>query len=281
MSEFDFRMQGTSRKGVLLVHGLTGSPAEMRFVAKPLNRAGFTVYAPTIAGHCRDEAALLATTYEDWVESIRVAIREFRKEVDELYVAGICVGGAIGLMAAHLEGEPVKAAVIYSALLEHDGWNTPWYYKLAPIGIPVVAQIPFLNRVSYAEAPPYGIKSDRVRKAVMGKGGDSIAGTLSHFPLLGLYQNQRLNRALKRMLPNIHIPTLLIHAREDDVCHPRNAEKVQKLHGGKCEIALLENSYHLIHVDQERHKVAALTGEFFGIPQAKTDEAVPEEKIAS
>jgi carboxylesterase len=271
MSEFDFRMEGATRKGVLLVHGLTGSPAEMRFVAKPLNRAGFTIYAPTLAGHCKDEAALLATTYEDWVESIRVAIREFSKEVDELYVAGICVGGAIGLMAAHLEGEHVKGAVIYSALLEHDGWNTPLYYKLQPLGLPILAHMPFAKHIRFGEAPPYGIKSDRVRKAVMGNGGDSIPGTLPSFPLKSLYQNMRLNKALCAMLPETHIPTLLIHAREDDVGHPRNAEKVQKLHGGRCEIAWLENSYHLIHVDQERHRVAALTAEFFGAPQAKAD----------
>ena len=100
MSQYDFRMQGSGTKGVLLVHGLTGSPAEMRFVGKQLNRQGFTVYAPTLAGHCADEKTLLGSRYEDWVASIRHAIRKFAAEVDEVYLAGICVGGAIALLAA-------------------------------------------------------------------------------------------------------------------------------------------------------------------------------------
>ena len=33
--------------GVLLVHGLTGTPTEMRFVARGLHNAGFTVHAGT------------------------------------------------------------------------------------------------------------------------------------------------------------------------------------------------------------------------------------------
>ncbi len=57
----------SKQKGVLLVHGLTGSPLEMKFVGKQLNKMGFTVYAPTLAGHCQDEKALVETTYEDWI----------------------------------------------------------------------------------------------------------------------------------------------------------------------------------------------------------------------
>ena len=264
MSSFDFTLEGSRKKGILLIHGLTGSPAEMKFVGKALNRAGFTVHAPTLAGHCEDVNALLATRYEDWVESVRAAIREFATKVDEVYMAGICVGGALALYAASLEGDIVKGVAIYSPLLKYDGWNSPWYYKLQPVGIPFVVHTPFLRNISYAEAPPYGIKSDRVRNAVMSSGGDSIPGTLPAFPARSLYQNNRLNRALKKALPAIKIPTLLVHAREDDVGHPRNAEKIKRLHGGVCEIAWLDNSYHLIHVDQERQKVAKLTGDFFG-----------------
>ena len=47
-----------NRNGVLLIHGLTGTPNEMRIIAKGLNQAGFTVYAMQLAGHCGDEADL-------------------------------------------------------------------------------------------------------------------------------------------------------------------------------------------------------------------------------
>ena len=54
-----FRIDGASGKGALIIHGLTGAPAEMKFLAKNLVRAGYTVAAPQLAGHCADRKALL------------------------------------------------------------------------------------------------------------------------------------------------------------------------------------------------------------------------------
>ena len=273
MKDYSFRYEGSKKKGVLLVHGLTGSPPEMRFVGKKLNKMGFTVYAPMLAGHCIDEAALVKTTYEDWIEGLRAAIRTFSKEVDEVYMAGICVGGGLALYAAHLESGLVKGVAIYSAALNYDGWNVPFYYPVAGMMTPMLIKIPFLNRISFDEISPYGIKSDRIRKALMAT-PKGIEGTLPSFPAKSLYQNSRLNKKLKEILPMTKIPTLLVHATEDDVSHPRNSKKIQKLHGSVCKIEWLSDSYHLIHVDQERNKVAELTGHFFGLPEVSFDTKV-------
>ena len=48
MKDYSFYLQGSEEKGVLLVHGLTGTPSEMRFIGKQLHKMGFTVYAPTL-----------------------------------------------------------------------------------------------------------------------------------------------------------------------------------------------------------------------------------------
>ena len=39
------------RVGVLLIHGLGGTPVELRFIAQGLARAGYTVYCCQLAGH--------------------------------------------------------------------------------------------------------------------------------------------------------------------------------------------------------------------------------------
>ncbi|HJU08685.1 MAG TPA: alpha/beta hydrolase, partial [Rhodanobacteraceae bacterium] len=55
IKQADFLLRG-GRAGVLLIHGLTGTPAEMRFVGKGLHRAGYTVYGMQLAGHCGSES---------------------------------------------------------------------------------------------------------------------------------------------------------------------------------------------------------------------------------
>ena len=58
------------RSGVLLVHGLTGTPNEMRFVARGLHEAGYTVHAVQLAGHCGSAEDLVKTGWQDWYASV-------------------------------------------------------------------------------------------------------------------------------------------------------------------------------------------------------------------
>jgi len=269
--DYSFYLEGSSNRGVLLVHGLTGSPAEMRFIGKQLHRQGFTVYAPALAGHCRDETALKMTRYEDWVGSLREALSHFRHQVSTVHAAGICVGGALALYLAYLEPQAVAKVAIYAPALDYDGWNQPKWSRAARLMREALIRIPLVREARFTEEHPFGIKSDRIRKALVSN-APGIEGALPAFPAVALYENYRLNDALKRALPDITTPTLLIHAKEDDVSHPRNSFAIQKRHGGDCEVVLLEDSYHMIHVDQERHKVAALTASFFGAPASLYEE---------
>ncbi len=262
--EYSFFFEGSRDKGVLLIHGLTGAPVEMRFVGKMLNRLGFTVYAPRMAGHCKDIAALEATKYEDWLDSLRQPLDQLKAEVRQVYTAGICVGGAVGLMLAHQERGKVEKSVIYSPTLHYNGWNQPMWARIGAHLIDPLKWVKPWHHLSFDERPPYGIKEERMRRFIIE--GAGMKGILTTMPVIALYENFRLNRALKAALPEMDIPTLLIHARHDDVSSPKNAEKIKRLHGGQCELVYMEDSYHMIHVDQERDRVGELTAEFFGLP---------------
>ena len=95
----DYKMPG-GRSGVLLIHGLTGTPTEMRFVAKGLNRNGFTVHGMQLAGHCGTEEDLLATGWHDWYRSVCEAADKLRAEVDHMFVAGLSMGALLALKLA-------------------------------------------------------------------------------------------------------------------------------------------------------------------------------------
>ena len=58
------------RLGFLLIHGLGGTPMEMRFVAQGLARAGYTVHVPQLAGHCGTVDELKATGWQDWCATV-------------------------------------------------------------------------------------------------------------------------------------------------------------------------------------------------------------------
>lgn len=253
--------QGTNGHGVLLVHGITGSPAEMKHVAKRLHRAGYTVYAPLLAGHGVDMATLRATRWEDWFDSVCESAQWLGERADRLYVAGVCVGGLLGLRLAYTTPR-VHAVAVYSPVLDYDGWNSPYYYRLGRIGVPVAVALGISRFISLKERPPFGIKSDRIRGLLNAK-DTGIRGTLPAFPVDTLWQNLRLFKDIRAILPRTTTPTLLIHARDDDVGGPKNPHYIARNIGGPCQIEWLHNSYHMIHVDQEYPAVAERTRAFF------------------
>ena len=63
------------RVGILLVHGLGGTPVELRFIAQALARAGHTVYCCQLAGHCGTPEELRRSTWREWYASVVDAAR--------------------------------------------------------------------------------------------------------------------------------------------------------------------------------------------------------------
>ena len=69
-----------ARTGVLLVHGMTGTPNEMRLLGRGLNKEGFTVYAVQLAGHCGTVDDLLATRWQDWLATVQGGADRLRRQ---------------------------------------------------------------------------------------------------------------------------------------------------------------------------------------------------------
>ena len=99
------------RVGVLLIHGLAGTPAEMRYVANGMARAGYTVYCPQLAGHCGSAADIKRTTWQDWYRSAEQALLELRRECDTVIVGGLSTGAVLALLLAARHPEAVHERI--------------------------------------------------------------------------------------------------------------------------------------------------------------------------
>ncbi|CAN5370480.1 alpha/beta fold hydrolase [soil metagenome] len=256
-----FSAVGGSGTGVLLLHGMTGAPGEMKPLAKRLKRRGFAFGCPQLAGHGGTEADLLRTDWRRWLDSVRTAYDAFAREVDEVHVAGICAGGALGLLLA-AEAPKIRSAAVYSMTFEYDGWNMPRWAMGAPL-IQLVANLPGLRRMAISEPSPFGLKDERLRALAASAADGLIDGAIDTMPLGALYQLYRLGRRVEAVGPSITTPTLILHAREDDMSSPRNALRLQACLGGPTELTWMDDSFHMIHIDRERDLVAELTATFF------------------
>lgn len=264
--DLSFRRDADSGKAVLLVHGMTGAPGEMKFLGRRLHKRGFTVAAPLLAGHGVSEADLLRTRWVDWLDSVRTAYQALKANHDEVAVAGICVGGALGLALA-AETPEVAGVAVYSMTYRYDGWNMKgWYSALAPFVLPF-ARLPLVRDLSFVEPYPYGLKDERLRAGMASTQGAVIPGALDRVPFGAMAQMHALSDHIDRVAPSIRSPVLIVHAEDDDMSHPRNALRLRDSLTGRVELHLLDDCYHMVHVDRQRDLVGDLTAEFFGAPK--------------
>lgn len=271
------------RTGVLLVHGLGGTPIEMRFIAVGLARAGYTVSCPQLAGHCGSADDLRATRWQDWYASVVAAHEKLRQECDVIIVGGLSMGAVMALQLAADRPDSVHGAALYAPTLTLDGWSIPWYARLFRL----VWHRWVADRFDFVECDPYGIKDPRIRglvTAALQSGDSSQAGQLST-PGSTMLELRRLANSVRRALGRIRQPVLLLHPRDDDRASLRNAFHIQRNLGGRVEAMVLDDSYHIITLDRQRHVVLERTCRFVADVrrqiEALADRPVRSAKVSS
>src|SRR5262249_26084103 len=73
---------------IYLIHGVTGTPAEMLQVAHGLARRGWDVYLPTLPGHCGSVRDLMATTEQHWRDHVLRQLAYAKAHYERVFVAG-------------------------------------------------------------------------------------------------------------------------------------------------------------------------------------------------
>jgi carboxylesterase len=270
MKSSEFFLPG-GRDGVLLIHGLTGTPAEMRFVGKGLHRAGYSVLGMQLAGHCGNEADLLATGWRDWYQSVVAAADRLAATVDRMFVGGLSMGAILALKLAADRPERVTGLALYGTTFAYDGWTIPPIARLAFM-LPLAMRLGIGRKKKFMEKPPYGIKCERVRQRIAGSmlAGDSAAGGLPGNPWPSLAEFQRLSSRVRRQLDRVRAPCLVVHSANDDIASVRNARIVEEHVTAAVETMLLHDSYHMVTVDQEHRRVIERSADFFSRCSAAT-----------
>ena len=252
IKDYSYNVAG-GRVGVMLIHGLCGTPTEMRFVANGLARAGYTVSCPQLAGHCGTESDIKASTWQDWYASCEKALSEMRKTCDTIIVGGLSTGAVLGLLLAARHPNDVQGTVLFAPTFWLNGWLIPWYARL----FRAIGNKRLANLIDFPDLHPHGIKDTRIRDFIRNAlfSGDSSEAGLPSTPGGAVLEHRRLVNVVKRELGNVHQPSLIVHPREDDYADLDNAWYLQRNLKGLVDMVVLDDSYHIVTVDRQRHVV--------------------------
>lgn len=267
---YSFCLNGSNGKAVLLIHGITGTPSEMRYLGKSLHKEGFSVFCNALPRHCMSLSELNKVTWQEISNSCVSDFAKLAQRYEKVFVAGISMGA---LMAIHLSSmfpDRVCGIGALATTVFYDGWAL----HKGKFLMPLIWHMPFIrNRIYIRETPPYGLKDEELRGDVERFYKNARAHEFSaksllfgspFFPMANLYQHHLFAKVVKKELPKVRTPILLIHAREDDMTSVKNARYVMDNIGSANKaLVLLEDSYHMITIDREKERVARELSRFF------------------
>ena len=231
-----FLLKGDSR-GVLLVHGFTGSPGEMRLLGESLARLGYTVLAVRLPGHGTVVQDMEPTIWRHWYGAAVDGWHILGGLCNEISVVGLSMGGLLSLKLA--AEYPVHRLVALS---------TPIY--LANRQVPLLPLYRLFRRFVPKKQRGYDVEPHY------------IAG-YDQTPLSSLSSLLELIDSVKTDLPRVHCPTLLVQSRREHTVRPESATYLhEKLGASEKELFWLEKSGHVVTLDIERESVFNRVSEF-------------------
>lgn len=236
-----FFLRGSGR-GVLCLHGFTGTPFEVRPLAEALGDSGFTVGVPALAGHCGTREDLALTRWPDWLASAEVALDRLLEATGRAPVGiiGFSMGGLIALRLTRLRPRDVAALVVMSAPL-----------RLRALEIAAARALSLLPRrfrrgplAMFPKLNGFDVVDEEMRRQNPG---------LPVLPVAGVVSMMELAAVVRRDLPSITVPTLVAHGERDrTVPFGDSLELVGSLASDVIERLWLPRSGHLLAIDVER-----------------------------
>jgi carboxylesterase len=255
---------------LVLFHGLASTPKEFGFLIHPLRREGIRLEAPEVPGYSATALAERAR-WQDWVAQARAVLARLGEASPEPYVlGGLCTGAMLALAVATADGAPLpglRGLALLSPLFAYDGWGLPRWYGLRRLAY----ALGLVRRFHMAERPPYGLKNERMRRWVRaqiaaseaaGQGAGAPAGETSlvgpaRVSLQVVRESERLSAHVLPRLPGLAVPVLAQHARDDEICSLASARAaLRAIPPRLLSLQVLEDSYHMITADNDRHLVA-------------------------
>lgn len=249
-----------NRRAVLLFHGMTGSPYELKKYGQHLHSLGYDVFANCLPGHGDNVQEIFTVKYTDWLDFAFRRFKDLKSMYDEVYVSGLCLGAVLAIAVAQEFKSEVDGVIALSTTLYLDGWRLPWYKCFMPIGLSTLVRFYY----TYPECDPHGIKNLRTRnivKKLLQKGDVGM----NDFPMTCIYELLKLSRYVrnKKLMAQVVAPILFIHSEEDDLTSPKSSKDVyNNISSEDKELIILHDSYHMVLYDNEKEFVFDKVGKF-------------------
>ena len=222
--------------GCVLVHGFTGTPKEMRLLGDYLHQQGHTVLGVRLTGHATELTDMMRSRAEDWLAAVEDGYHLLKPNCEKIFLVGLSMGGVLSLVQASLL--PVDGVVAMS---------TPYYFP-----IQWARRMPWLIRL----LSPFVHTMEKEKGSWFSPEMEEDHLHYPKNPVRSAYEVYRLLEIMQQGLPQITIPALVIHSKDDQEVMPENAEHIYHHLGSRQkDLVWVEKANHVITRDGDTQQV--------------------------
>ena len=211
---------------VILIHGFTGSPDDMRELAKYLFSQNISVKVPRLAGHASYWTELEKTSFYDWWKSVEDEVIEASGKYQKIFLIGYSFGGNLALDLAARYGDKITGVVTLGASV----------FLRKEIMIRIF--LPFFHHLFKKYRKRY-ISNENLFEY-------EDSGCYACVPTKSIYDFYKFIKMFtKRELHKVKVPTLIIHSRDDAITHPLSSQFIfDRIGSAKKELVMLDELNH-------------------------------------
>ncbi len=225
--------------GVLLIHGFTGSPASMRPWALHLAEAGFTGRVPRLPGHGATWQQTNRTRWPDWYAEVAKGLSELTETCDEVFVAGLSMGGCLALRLAEERPDDIAGLLLVNPSIAASSRRL----RAVPVAKFFVGAVKGIgNDIKKPGAEEFGY---------------------GRTPLRALDSLRALWRVTRVDLPKVTAPLLVFRSFEDHVVEALSSHIItQQVSSREVTERVLPDSYHVATLDNDAERIFTESAEF-------------------
>ncbi|MDT8317946.1 MAG: alpha/beta fold hydrolase [bacterium] len=225
----------SDRVGVLLIHGFSASPAEMKLLGENLHKSGYEIFGMRLPGHGTSPADLRERNREEWIREARIGFALVSRYCARAYVVGNSMGALVGLIALSSQIEKLSGFVAVAPA-----------FRIKDKRLPFVSYLDGAQRLYryFAELKtewPYILSRP-----------ENPDINYCQVPYHGLYELYHITKEAGEYVDKLIVPTLFIQSDGEFTVDPEATyEAFKKVPAANKRLVKLDETRHVITLDEK------------------------------
>jgi carboxylesterase len=240
LSKKGFIREG-KRGQILLLHGFTGSPYDLKPLAMYLNKAGYLVAVPLLSAHGGQPEKLIGIKASDWLLDSLNAFNKFDDKSPKILI-GLSMGALLAILLTKKVSNQISALVLLSPALKLN-FSAKLIIKAASLGL-----LP--KNFSIIKLSGASDIADPIAK--------NKCPSMPQMPISGLLEMESLRKKAILAIKHIRCPLFFGFGKNDAAINVASSRRVAMLAKSKVKVFReYAHSKHVLPLDFDRDELNA------------------------